>query len=415
MKGVPEISLSDLDMIEGIGQTSHHGSNHPPVAPIKIAILGSFPPLRALSNYCLGLSLALSEMGRIEFISFKKIYPAFLYPGGDLIDDDSFPEIKHPNLRVWRRLTWYNPLSWISEGIFKDADLLHIQWWSVPLILVYLFVCLAFKLRRKPILCTIHNIHQHERSMASDLSSKLLFSLCDHFIVHAEANRRELIGNYRIDPEKVTVIPHGPLEFQMGDHSDHRQVKKEMGFDASNKVVLLFGAIRSYKGIDTSLKAFPRVLQKVPEARLLIGGKLWEDWDPYDRLIKDLNISANVKTFLRYIPSEKVCDYFNASDLVILPYHHFEAQSGVGATAIAFRKPMIVSDTGGLPELVMDSRSVIPPKDADALADAIISCLQDPSRLEQMSQDAEVIGKKISWPVIAEKTWAVYRRMLRTE
>jgi glycosyltransferase involved in cell wall biosynthesis len=412
MKGVPEIDSSDLDMTERQGQNGHRRSPLFPIEPMKIAILGSLPPLRALSSYCSALSLPLSELCKIEFISFKKIYPAFLYPGGDLKDDHSFPDMKHPNLRVWRRLTWYNPLSWIIEGLSKDADLLHIQWWSVPLILVYLFICLAFRLRRKPIVCTIHNIHPHERSFYSDLLSRMLFSLCNHFIVHSEANKTNLIKNHRINPEQVAVIPHGPLEFQTRGNLGREQVRKEMGFNTSNKVILLFGAIRSYKGIEISLKAFPKVLREVPEARLLIAGKLWEDWGPYARLMKELEISAYVRTFLQYIPSDKVGDLFQASDLVILPYHHFDSQSGVGATAIAFCKPMIVTDTGGLPELVMDRRNVVPPRDVDALADAIISCLQAPARLEQMSKDAEKIGKRISWPAIAEKTHAVYQKVL---
>jgi glycosyltransferase involved in cell wall biosynthesis len=379
---------------------------------LKIAILGSFPPLRALSSYCLELSLALSELGKIEFISFKKIYPAFLYPGGDLRDDPSFPQIKHPNLRVWRRVTWYNPFSWIAEGLFKDAALLHVQWWSLPLIFVYLVICLAFKLRKKPIVCTIHNIRQHERSDFSDFLSMRLFSLCDHFIVHSEENKKQLTRYSKVDTDKVTIIPHGPLDFQVKDELDREQVRKKMGFNPSNKVVLLFGTIRRYKGIETSLRAFSKVLHEIPEARLLIAGKLWEDWGTYDSLIKDLNISLSVKTYLKYIPSNEVAVFFEASDLVILPYHHFDAQSGVGATAIAFRKPMIVTNTGGLPDLVRDQRNIVPPNDVNALGREIISCLKDNKRLEQMSEDAEEVAKLISWSTVAERTWSVYRKLL---
>ena len=390
-------------------------SHHPTPGSLKIAILGSLPPLRALSSYCLELTLAIAELVKVEFISFKKIYPVFLYPGRDLKDDHSFPSISHPNLRIWRRLTWYNPLTWISEGLSKEVSLLHVQWWSFPLIFVYLVVCITFKLRRKPIVCTIHNIYQHERSSLSDFLSIRLFNLCDHFIVHSEANKEQLIKYNRITPEKVTIIPHGPLDFQVKNDIDRERVRKEMGFDGSNQVILFFGAIRPYKGIDISIKAFSKVVKKIPEARLLIAGKLWNDWGPYENLIKDLNISAGVKTFLRYIPSETVSNFFEAADLVILPYHRFDAQSGVGATAVSFHKPMIVADTGGLTELVIDQRNVVPPNNVDALANEIISCLLDPDRLEQMSIDAEKVANKISWPIIAEKTWSVYKKVLASK
>ncbi|MFC1862365.1 glycosyltransferase family 4 protein [Thermodesulfobacteriota bacterium] len=415
MKEVQGISSSDPDMIKGKGQNANHINNFSPVEPLRVAILGSFPPLRALSSYCLELSLALSKLGKIEFISFKKIYPAFFYPGGDLRDDYSFPEIRHPNLKVWRRLTWYNPFSWIFEGLFRNADILHLQWWSIPLIFVYLSVCIVFKLRKKTIVCTIHNIHQHDRSALNDLLSRILYGLCDHFIVHSMENRKKLLGNNKIAPDKVTMIPHGAFDFLVDDNISREEVRSGMGFNASNKVILLFGTIRPYKGIDTSLKAFAKVIKKIPNARLIIAGKLWEDWGPYESLIADLNISEYMRTVLQYIPSEKVGKFFKTSDLVILPYHHFDAQSGVGATAIAFHKPMIVTDTGGLPELVLDPRNVVPPKDVDALANEIISCLRDSDRLDQMSKDAEKVATTISWSAIAEKTWSVYRKVLASK
>ena len=154
------------------------------IAARKIAMMGSFPPIRGLSSYCLEISQALAGLVKIEFISFKRMYPQFLYPGGDLSNDPTFPEIDHSNIHVKRRMTWYNPLSWLAEGIATKADLLHAQWWSLPLVIIYGCVCLLFKLRGKPVVFTVHNVLCHDRSKLYRLASRLLFRLGDHFIVH---------------------------------------------------------------------------------------------------------------------------------------------------------------------------------------------------------------------------------------
>jgi len=379
---------------------------------MKIAMLGSLPPLRGLSSYCLELALSIANLVEVEFISFKKLYPAFIYPGGGLGEDNTFPVIRHSGLKVERRLTWYNPLTWLREGLYSRAKLLHVQWWSLPLFPVYAVVCCCFKIRRRPVVITVHNVLPHENSIAYKILSKLLFALCDHFIVHTEINKQQMISEYGIRPERLSLIPHGTLDFHVKQEIERESIRKEMGFDPDNKIILIFGAIRSYKGIDTALEAFAEILKKVPESRLLIAGKLWGKWEPYDDLIKGLKIGNKISTHLEYIPSGEVYRYFTAADIVILPYHHFDSQSGVGATAISFRKPLIVTDAGGLPDLVAERRFVVPPKDASSLAGVIIECIKNPVLLKAMADASDIVAHKLAWPAIAEKTCSVYRKML---
>ena len=379
---------------------------------LNIAMLGSFPPLRALSSYCLELATAISKLCDVKFISFKKLYPAFIYPGGGLRNDYTFPCTKHLKLKVSRILTWYNPLTWIREGFYTERELLHAQWWSFPLLFIYLVVCGGFKVRGRPVIFTVHNVLPHEASFLYRLSSHLLFVLGDHFIVHTEQNRRQLIKYYHIPLHRISLIPHGTLDFFTVKNVDQNEIRSRMGFSPDNKVILLFGAVRSYKGIDTALKAFAAVLEQVPEARLLIAGKLWEKWDNYAQLIKKLKIEPFVTTFLEYIPSEKVFRFFEASDLIILPYHYFDSQSGVGTTAVSFRKPMIVTAVGGLPELVFDDDFVVPPGNPSVLAGAMTLCLKNPARLKAMAEYAGVTAEKLSWDDIAKQTLAVYDKVL---
>ena len=377
-------------------------------------MLGTLPPLRALSGYCLELALAIADLGGVQFISFKKIYPASIYPGGELKNDYTFPAVRHPRLKVKRRLTWYNPITWVVEGISTKGDLIHAQWWSLPVSLICAIVCSGFKIRGKPVVFTVHNVFPHEDCYLHGILTRILFKLGDHFIVHAAQNKRQITEYYKIPPDRITHIPHGPLHFHVRGGADRDTIRKEMGFSSENWVVLLFGGIRPYKGIDTALRAFAKVLEKVPTARLLIAGKLWQRWEPYEGLMEALGIGDYVRTYLRYVPSGEVHRFFAASDLVILPYHRFDAQSGVGATALSFRKPMIVTNVGGLPELVEDQRFVVPPKDPSALAQAMFLCLKDPAQLQRMSDHAETLAAKLTWPTIAKKTWAVYRKVLRT-
>ena len=378
------------------------------MTPNRIAMLGSFPPLRGVSGYCFELAAAMAERCPVEFISFRAMYPSFLYPGGDLADDPTLPDASHPRLTVHRRLAWYDPASWVSAGLTTQADLLHAQWWSLPLAPVYLAVCAGFKLRKKPVVFTVHNVLPHEKSRGYIAASRILFTLGDHFIVHTEQNRRQLMAHYHIPESRISRIPHGTLDFQANTDADKGSIRETLDISSGEKVILLFGAIRSYKGVETALKAFAEVKKSMDHARLVIAGKLWENWAPYDRLIRDLDLAAHVTTILDYIPSGEVHRLYTAADLVILPYHHFDSQSGVGNTAIAFRKPMIVSNVGGLPDLVKDPGCVVPPRNPSALARAIIHCLRSPKRLSALSADADNISKDFSWSAIAKTTFFVY-------
>jgi len=382
-------------------------------SPVKhIAMLGSLPPLRALSSYCLELSHAMAGLMSVNFISFKKIYPPLFYPGGDLKDDDTFPEVNQDGLQVSRQLTWYNPVTWVSEGLFTKGELLHAQWWSLPLFFVTLVICGGFKLRKKPVVFTVHNVMDHEKSKLYRVVSNIIFKFGDHFIVHSRKNKEQMIDYYGIPEDKISRIPHGALDFHLESDADRDEVRHELGFGAKDKVILMFGAIRPYKGVDTAVSALALVREKIPDARLLVAGKLWENWEPYKGLIKSLNLAGSVATHLDYIPSGRVSRFFAVSDLVILPYHHFDSQSGAGAAAVSFRKPLIVSDVGGLPDLVDTPRQVVPPKDPQALAQAIIDSFENPEHLSAMTRGAEKVAQTLSWPAIADKTLSVYEKVL---
>lgn len=380
----------------------------PPDTRQTVAVLGTLPPIRALSSYCYEFAHALAEHLPVTFISFKSIYPAFLYPGGNLADDPTYPEITHPDIHIRRRLAWYNPLSWVLEGLAVRADLLHAQWWSLPLFPVYLTVCLLFKLRKKPVVFTVHNVLSHDDSRLYKTISRLLFQFGSHFIVHTEKGRQQMMAHYGIPCGNLSVIPHGPLDFHVRQQVDKPRIRRELGFSETDQIILLFGAIRPYKGLDTAIRAMAEIKRALPRARLLIAGKLWEDWAPYERLINRLNLSGCIHRHLEYIPSNKVHSYFESADLAIFPYRRFDSQSGAGATAVSFKKPMIVSNVGGLPELVGDNDCIVEPDDPVALADRIIRFFKDPAFRQRLSANLEAVSRRLDWVDIAKKTVMVY-------
>jgi glycosyltransferase involved in cell wall biosynthesis len=366
-----------------------------------------------LSSYCYELAHALAKNVLVEFISFKSIYPAFLYPGGNLAEDNTYPAISDQAINVRRRLTWYNPLSWILEGVSPRADLLHAQWWSMPLFPVYLTICTLFKLRKKPVVFTVHNVLSHDSSRLYKMLSGWLFQLGDHFIVHTETGRAQLKNHYHIPAKKISVIAHGSLDFHVKHRADPMQLRQKIGISQSAHVILLFGAIRPYKGVDIAIQAMEKIVNQFPEARLIIAGKLWEDWAPYDRLIREKNLSDNVLLYLEYIPSDQVHHFFEAADICVFPYHHFDSQSGAGATAVSFKKPMIVSNVGGLPELAGDKACIVEPNDPAALADKIICFFKDPSLRQRLTANMETVSRRLDWEDIAKKTMMVYKNIIK--
>jgi glycosyltransferase involved in cell wall biosynthesis len=146
--------------------------------------------------------------------------------------------------------------------------------------------------------------------------------------------------------------------------------KKSLGLDGP--VMLFFGFVRQYKGLEYLIRAMPEVLRNV-QVKLLIVGEFWEDKEPYLEAIEELGLQGNVVIMDRYVPNEEVGLYFSAADVVVLPYVD-ATQSAIVSLAYAFDKPVITTDVGGLPEVVSDGETgfIVPPSDSEALAKAIV-------------------------------------------
>ncbi len=376
-------------------------------------MLGTLPPLRGISAYCAELVKALAETDavNIEFISFRSLYPKMLYPGGN--DEDTTMEMVAPEwVKHRRRIRWYNPLTWVCEGVGVKADVLHVQWWSWFLAPIFVTIAILFKLRGIPIVATIHNVLPHERGWYKRWLHASIFRLPDHFIVHSEANVRQLQAEYGIAQDRISIIPHGNIPLGTPTATGRQRIRKQFCFSEEDPVILAFGAIRPYKGLDVLLEAFATISSRLANARLMVVGKSWESWEPYRNQIRRLGISDKVGLHIDYVPTTEVADYFLAADLVVLPYRQFTSQTGIGAVALPFGKPLIVSDVGGLPDLVKNVDCIVPPDDPAALAKAILIALEEPERLRALGEDSKQLASEFQWGPISEKLLDVYRHIL---
>lgn len=380
---------------------------------MRVTFVGTLPPIKGISEYCIEQTKGLSKKIKVDFINFKSIYPRFLYPGGSTKEkNEIFQKEENKNFKIRNMLAWYNPLSWIWAGLVSKGEVVHFHWWTFYLFPVFFTAVLLSKARKKKIVCTVHNILGHESGEIDKILTNWIFKLPDHFVVHSEANKKQLKKIFRIEDKKISIIPHGTLSFYKEKKLTKEEAREKLGISNQDKVILYFGNIRKYKGVDVLIKAFANIKQEVSNAKLIIAGKNWIAWQSFQGLIDKYNLSKDVILHLDYVPTPEIQYYFTAADLVVLPYLYFESQSGPGNIALAFERAMVVSNVGGLPDLVKEKNVVVKPGNVNQLAQAIIKVLKDDGFRKKLENDSKELSQKYSWDKIAEKTISLYKQLI---
>lgn len=372
-------------------------------------MLGSFPPqAQGIPMYCQGLAESLSRVCTLEAIGYRRMYPAWLFPGVKESFDPEKPAMQGGDLRVSHPLAWYAPWGWLAVACRLRAEVFHLQWWSLPLFPVSAVFVAVMRLRGIPVVVTVHNVIPHERSRGFLAAGRWLCRRAARVLVHSAVNREQLIAQYGVPPEHVVQVPHGsPVPAQL---PEREAACARLGLSPERRYVLAFGVIRPYKGVADLLDALAAIAGTHPDVDVIIAGKPWVDWAPYAAQIEVLGLGARVHTYLDYIPETAVGDYFAAADLVALPYTHFDAQSGVGALALPYGKPLLVSGTGALPEWVdHDPDWTIPPAAPAELAARLRRVFRDvDSARETFAPIAARVLARHGWPVAAAAHRDVY-------
>jgi glycosyltransferase involved in cell wall biosynthesis len=384
---------------------------------MKITAIGPLPPIKAISPYFLHFSRELSKKVNLEIITFKNIVPTGLYSGGPIEKGLKFEGINDAEIK--RVLTWYNPLSWIKVGLKAKGEIIHIQHWAYYTSFIYCFILPIMKIRNKKIVITIHNVTPHEKNklwiLFNKLINKIIFSFVHYFFVHNQRNKEKLMKLYFVDEEKIAIVAHGVLKPSRIRKISKIDARKIIGMPKDKKIILFFGYIQEYKGLDILLESLIAIKKDIPSVVLLIVGqpsKLFTDWKKYENIIKNNNLDDFVIKKLEYVPESDIEIYFSSADLVVLPYKEpFDTHGGVAALTLAFEKPMVVTDIGGLPEYVRDSRAISVPNDVKSLSKKIIYILKDEQLLDKLSKDSGLVAKELTWDKIADKTIEIYKKV----
>ena len=281
----------------------------------------------------------------------------------------------------------------------SSADVVHFQWLAVQYLDGLLLPTHGTRGARRPLVLTAHDILPREARRGQRAAQRRLYDRFDAIVVHSAHGRWRLTAELGVEAERVHVIPHGALA-----HLAAGGKGAPVPFQTEKPVVLCFGLMRPYKGIDLLLEAW----HGIDAAELWIAGVPRMD-------ISALTASApaGVRFVPRFIPEEELPAYFRRADIVVLPYREID-QSGVLFTALAFGKPLLLSDVGGFPEIAATGAArTFPSGDVGALRGALRELLDDPATLSRMAARArEAAAGEYAWETIARRTIALYERLL---
>jgi len=337
----------------------------------SIAIIGPAHPLRGgLTTFNHRLAKEFIAQGdRCVLYSFSLQYPSFLFPGTSQFTDEPAPE----GLTIYSIINSVNPFNWIKVGrqiARAKHDIILVRFW-IPFMGPALGTILrqVRKNKHTRIIGLADNVIPHEKRPGDKVFTRYFLSSCDAFITMSE----KVMGDLRkIEKSKPASLVAHPLYDNFGEKITKHEARAKLGLGQDEKIILFFGFIRKYKGLELLLDAMADQRIKDSGIKLMVAGEFYEDEKAYQEQIDRLDIRAQLIMRTHFIPDREVLNYFCASDLVVQPYRN-ATQSGVTPLAYHFEKPMVVTNVGGLPSMVPDHKAglVVEPE-PEAIASAIL-------------------------------------------
>ena len=362
---------------------------------MKIIILGTAYPYRGgLSAFNERMAREYRRMGHeVEICTFTLQYPGFLFPGKTQYSDEPAPE----DLRIYRKVNSCNPFNWLKVGNEirrKKPDLMIVKYW-LPF-MAPCFGTIARRVRKNRhtrIISILDNVIPHEKRIGDKLFSRYFVQVTQGFVAMSKSVLQDLS---LFDTQKPRRFCPHPLYDHYGELLPKAEAQKLLGLDSGCRYVLFFGFIRAYKGLDLLLEAFADSRLKDLNVKLIVAGEFYGDPQPYLEQIKRLGIGDRVVLATDFIPDHEVNRYFGACDIVAQPYKS-ATQSGVTQIAFHFEKPMLVTDVGGLAEIVPHGKIgyVVAP-DVHEIADALVSYFENRCE-EAFTQGVREEKKKYAW------------------
>lgn len=284
----------------------------------------------------------------VTIVTFTLQYPSFLFPGKTQFSTEPAPE----DLSIRRMVNSVNPLSWIKAGLAirkMKPDLVIPAFWHP-----YLAPALGSvaRISNAPVTALLHNLMPHEHKPGDRMMARYFCRSCDSFVCLSESVLNEIRAF--APGRKALCRPH-PLYDNFGAPASRDEACAKLGIDPSLKILLSFGLIREYKGLDWLLEAYASIKDR-RGLKLVVAGEFYSDGERYHELARRLGIDSEVDWRTEFVPDSEVKYYFCAADLVVQPYKS-ATQSGITQIAYHFERPMLVTRVGGLAEIVPDGKA----------------------------------------------------------
>ena len=367
---------------------------------MKILIVGPAWPYRGgIADFDERIAREYIKKGdEVEIFTFTLQYPSFLFPGKTQYSPDPRPE----DLDIKRKVNSINPFNWIKVGRElkkKNADLLIIKFWLPLMAPCFGTIARIVKGNGKTkVVSILDNIIPHEHRPGDKILSKYFISSIDAFIAMSKSVYDDLKS---LNDKKLCLLSPHPIYDNFGTAVSREEAIGSLGLDPSAKYMLFFGFIRDYKGLDILLKAIADERIKNSDIKLIVAGEFYNNSEKYFEMEKQLGLEGKIIWRTDFIADEQVKNYFCASDIIVQPYKT-ATQSGVTQIAYHFEKPMLVTNVGGLPEIVPNGKvgySVEP--EAKVIADAI-SDFYSNGRYAEFVENIKEEKKKYSWDRMLE-------------
>lgn len=417
-------------VVSGVDQTLQETPSKAASDPAEAAEARDMPKVALLTAgydrpYVYGLTHALAAEG----VAMEVV-------GGDDIDSPDLrvlPNLKLLNLRgdkkgsslatkVFRVISYYAKLIRYAAG--AEPKILHILWNNKFEYFDRTLLMLYYKALGKKIVFTAHNVNAGKRdendSLLNRLTLRVQYKLSDHIFVHTEKMKGELVQDFGIQSRAISVIPFGINNSLPNTALTPAEARSRLGLAKDEKVILFFGALREYKGLEYLWEGFLRLVDRHPEYRLIIAGeRRKESGESIDQILQQIESSTQqdrVLRFIGFIPDEEAEIYFKAADILALPYTHI-FQSGVLFTSYNFGLPVVASDVGSIREEIIEGETgyLCQPRDPKRIADALEKYFEGDlfrSLEQRRPKIQEWAAARHSWSVVGETTREVYAELL---
>lgn len=374
---------------------------------MKIIILGPAYPYRGgLSAFNERLARECQRAGHeVKLYTFTMQYPSMLFPGKSQVSDSPPPS----DLKISRTLNSVNPASWIKTAKMiarEKPDVLVVRYWLPFMAPALGTICRIVRGNgHTQVISIVDNIIPHEPFLGDRLLTRYFVRQVDSFLVMSRSVSRQLDS---FDKRKQRVYSPHPIYDVYGPLMGQEEARRRLHMDPKARYILFFGFIRDYKGLDWLLEAFSEKRFRDLNTRLMVAGEFYVDEEPYQHLIDVLEIRPYLDLHTHFIPDTDVNKYFCAADVVVQPYKN-ATQSGITQIAYHYNKPMIVTNVGGLAEMVAHEKvGFVTRPHIGAIADAMYEYFTIAPR-EKFIENIREEKQKFSWDYFLSRLEALVK------